>query len=52
MDGFLSALFFPRRVVEESIDFVEPDKKENERRRIYAFLSEEHLPVRYMYGGK
>jgi len=39
----------PKRVVEK-IDFVAPDKKEHEKRRLYAFLSEEHLPVRY--GGK
>ena len=39
----------PKRVVEK-IDFINPDKKEKERKRLLEHLDEAHLPVRF--GGK
>jgi hypothetical protein len=39
----------PKRVVSK-MDFINPDKKRNERERLYAYVDEEHLPVRF--GGK
>jgi CRAL/TRIO domain len=39
----------PKRVVEK-IDFIYPDKKENERKRLLEYLDEDHIPVRF--GGK
>lgn len=39
----------PKRVVAK-VDFINPDKKRNERERLYEYIDEEHLPVRF--GGK
>lgn len=39
----------PKRVVSK-VDFIYPDKREKERERLYEFVDEEHLPVRF--GGK
>ena len=39
----------PKRVVSK-MDFIYPDKKEKERNRLYEYIDEEHLPVRF--GGK
>ena len=39
----------PKRVVEK-MDFINPDKKESERKRLLEYLDEDHLPVRF--GGK
>ena len=39
----------PKRVVQK-IDFVNPAKNEKERKRLFAYISEEHLPARF--GGK
>lgn len=39
----------PKRVVSK-MDFINPDKKPNERKRLYEYVDEEHLPVRF--GGK
>ena len=41
--------FLPKRVVEK-IYFINPDKKENDRKRLMEYLDEDHLPVRF--GGK
>lgn len=39
----------PKRLVEK-MDFINPDKKANERKRLLEYLDEEHLPTRF--GGK
>ena len=37
---------FPKRVVEK-FDFIDPEKNENERKRLLKHISLEHLPVRF-----
>ena len=41
--------FLPKRLVSK-IDFIRPDKNENERKRLFKHIAEEHLPV--CYGGR
>jgi len=41
--------FFPKRVIEK-MDFINPDKRQNERDRLLEHLDEANLPVRF--GGK
>ena len=41
--------FMPKRLVSK-MDFIYPDKKERERKRLYDYVDEKHLPARF--GGK